>query len=103
MIITSDHSIITTPVESSQTDVLAGALSVKENSMHTKSQNETPTSETSEEITLDNSKKRHKARSDSTRSTKYENFFFTVWFTRCASLKAFIPFLPFLKLFQIYF
>lgn len=78
MIINSDHSIITTPIESPQTDV-----DVTDHSSPAKAQSypfqsesdETPTSEGSGAVTIDKSKKRHKARSDSTRSTKYEILF----------------------------
>lgn len=83
MIINSDHTIITTPIESPQTDIVDGAgpstsgkLQIPSNSLHPES-DETPSDGSSSEviISVDKSKKRHKARSDSTRSTKYENYF----------------------------
>lgn len=86
MIINSDHTIITTPVESPQTDIVesssrksagpssstAGKLQIPSNAQS----DETPSDASSCEafFTVDKSKKRHKARSDSARITKYENY-----------------------------
>lgn len=71
MIINSDLSIITTPIESPQTDITK-STQLKVDS------DETPTSDGSDMMNIiDNGKKkRHKARSDSTRGTKYAVMFF---------------------------
>lgn len=80
MIINSDHSIITTPIESPQTDGMAGSSAAKKHEAKVQSyalqseSDETPTSEGSDGVTIGTTKKRHKARSDSTRSAKYEIF-----------------------------
>lgn len=96
MIINSDHTIITTPIESPQTDDMEGTSAVKKHaSPKAKIQSyafqsesdETPTSEGSDGVTVDVSKKRHKVRSDSTRSTKYEHFFCFYLFSKCVSFQ----------------
>lgn len=78
MIINSDHSIITTPIESPQTDPAKSNV----NAFQSES-DETPTSEGSEIITIDKSKKRQKARSNSYRSAKYEHFLILFLFSKC--------------------
>lgn len=79
MIINSDHTIITTPIESPQTDIVgsstrgAGQSSLSSKLLHVE-YDETPSDGSSNEavISVDKRKKRQKARSDSTRSAKYE-------------------------------
>lgn len=66
MIINSDHSIITTPVESPQT---SAAMTIEEDT--------SPSSDTSTSDAIEKNKRhRMKARSESNRSQKYENVFF---------------------------
>ena len=81
MIINSDHTIITTPIESPQTDIVgssstraSGKLAVSSKLLHVE-YDDTPSDGSSNEviISVDKSKKRQKARSDSTRNAKYEN------------------------------
>lgn len=83
MIINSDHTIITTPIESPQTDIVGssssstrayGKSSVSSKLLKT-DYDETPSDGSSNEaiISVDKSKKRQKARSDSTRSAKNES------------------------------
>lgn len=84
MIINSDHTIITTPIESPQTDIVdastartsstPGHLQIPASNHLQVESDETPSDSSEAIVTVDKSKKRHKARSDSTRSTKYENF-----------------------------
>lgn len=81
MIINSDHSIITTPVESPQTDVAGSSAS--RNSPKKPGyldSDDTLTTDTSSSEAAAAKSKRHrpKARSESNRSEKYENLFF--WF-----------------------
>jgi len=82
MIINSDHTIITTPIESPQTDIVGGSSSSTraygKSSVSSKllkvDYDETPSDGSSNEaiVSVDKSKKRQKARSDSARSAKYE-------------------------------
>jgi hypothetical protein len=85
MIINSDLTIITTPVESLQTDVSdeSGRVSRKVRSTDQKPSKlqteyeEIPSSETSSsEAPVVNKRHRPKARSDSNRSQKYANMFY---------------------------
>jgi hypothetical protein len=77
MIINSDHTIITTPVESPQDGTSKTHKSPAKSYSYAfqNESDETPTSEGSD-IVIDKSKKRYKVRSDSTRSAKYEHFLF---------------------------
>lgn len=73
MIINSDLSIITTPVQSPQTNASKPINSGENSTLN----GETPSSETSaSDVVEKNSRHRMKARSDSNRSQKYENEFF---------------------------
>lgn len=78
IIINSDHSIITTPIETPQSDENDSTMKHDHHQRKIDSDETTPTSDGSEMNTLESKgkKKRHKARSDSTRSTKYEFFVF---------------------------
>ncbi|KAL7046471.1 hypothetical protein ACKWTF_002585 [Chironomus riparius] len=80
MIINSDHTIITTPIESPQTDIFGSSTrTTGKSSVSSKllqvDYDETPSDGSSNEaiISVDKRKKRQKARSDSTRSAKNES------------------------------
>lgn len=90
MIINSDHSITTTPVENPQSDI-AGTSGSKISPERRASQfqvesDETPTSDTSSSEAAAGKNKRHrpKARSESNRSEKYAKtkFFFSIFVFR---------------------
>lgn len=73
MIINSDHTIITTPIESPESDDIDNARKARNHLVKFES-DETPTSDEMNAIDSIGKKKRHKARSESTRSTKYAIF-----------------------------
>ena len=74
MIINSDHTIITTPIESPESDDIDNARKTR-NHLTKFESDETPTSDEMNAVDNIGKKKRHKARSESTRSTKYAIFF----------------------------
>lgn len=73
MIINSDHTIITTPIESPESEDIENARKTVNQLIKFES-DETPTSDETTAIDHVGKKKRLKARSDSTRSTKYAIF-----------------------------
>lgn len=80
MIINSDHSIITTPVESPETDVAGTSASKSSTARKPSYSDETATTDTSssEAVLVKNKRHRPKARSESNRSEKYAKIDFLV-------------------------
>lgn len=83
MIINSDHSIITTPVESPATDEASTSGAAHKSPEKKAESDETPTSDSSvsEAVVVEKNKRhRPKARSESNRSEKYAKFIFDLLF-----------------------